>query len=233
MTALWQALGAKLACRAMKTLIALLFAPLALPALACQDIKTAPEGSPRVEVELVIDVDAAVYDPFAEDVDRAQLRGLIEDVVLPLSDVGLRFYPVPTEAYKDGDVHPEYALTIHVQRFNAVLEHNLVEADGQAPWIRTTLERTDAQSYVVFERRRDGAPPLLVGSAQAEGDAKVAPEETGELLLRHETQAGEKILLPHSAFSQAIQESVEKALALLQKPIDREFMLPAAPAPAR
>jgi hypothetical protein len=215
----------------MKTLIPVLVLPLALPSLACQSIKAAPEGSPRVEVELAVEVDPAVYDPFAEEVDRAQLRALIEDTVLPLSDVGLRFYPVPTEAYQDGDVHPEYALTIHVQRFDVLLEHKLIEVEGQAPFIRTTLEQADAHSSVVFERRREGAPPLLVGSAQGAGDAKVVPEETGDLLLRHETQDGESILLPHASFTHAIEESVEKALGLLQKPIDREFQAPAPPAP--
>jgi hypothetical protein len=219
--------------RGMRTQSSLLVLALTLLAPACRSIKAAPEGSPRVEVELAIEVDPAVYDHFAEEVDRARLRGLIEEAVLPLSDVGLRFYPVPTEAYQDGDIHPEYALTIHVQRFEVVPSHRLIEVEGQAPWIQTTLERGDALSSVTFERRREGAPPLLVGSAQAAGDGKVVEGEAGDLLLRHETQTGERLLLPHSAFSLAIEESVEKALGLLQKPIDREFEVPVLPAPAR
>ena len=45
--------------RAMKTLIPAVVLPLALVA-GCQSIKSAPEGSPRVEVELVVEVDPAV-----------------------------------------------------------------------------------------------------------------------------------------------------------------------------
>jgi hypothetical protein len=211
----------------MKTLIPFAVLPLALAA-GCQSIKSAPEGSPRVEVELIVKVDDAVYDPFAEEVNRDELRGLVEDAVMPLADVGLRFYPVPSSAYHGDDKKPEYALTIEIQRFEAVLSHNMVEKEGQAPYIETTLDQGNATASAVFERRRENAPPLLVGREQATGDAQVKADETGDLLLRHEGQTGEKILLPHTSFTAAIKEAVEKALGQLQKPIDREFNVPAA-----
>lgn len=217
----------------MKTLIPSLILPLALAATGCQSIKAAPEGSPRVEVELVIEVDEAVYDPFAAEVDRDQLRHLVEEAILPLADVGLRFYPVPSSAYEDGDKRPEYALTILVQRFDVTLDHKLIETEGQAPFIQTTMEHADATATATFERRREHAPPLIVGREQADGKTQIRTEETGDLLLRHETQTGEQILLPHSAFSAAIEEAVERALGVLQKPIDREFQVPGeTPAPA-
>ena len=210
----------------MKKLIPFLILPLALAATACQSIKAAPEGSPRVEVELIVKVDPAAYDEFAEEVDRDQLQKLVEDAVLPLADVGLRFYPVPSDAYKGDDTRPEYALTVEVQRFAAVLSNTLIEEEGKAPYIQTLLEKGQATASATIERRRDDAPALVVGREQADGDAVVKDGETGDLLLRHETQTGEKILLPHTAFSQAIEEAVERALGMLQKPIDREFQVP-------
>ena len=215
--------------RAMKTLIPAVVLPLALAA-GCQSIKSAPEGSPRVEVELVVQVDPAVYDPFAEEVSRDELRGLVEDAVVPLADVGLRFYPVPSDAYEDDDKRPEYALTIQVQRFDVVLNHKMIEKEGQPPVIETLLEQGNSTATAVFERRRENAPPLLVGRTQSVGDEKIRSEETGDLLLRHETQTGEKILIPHTAFQAAIKEAVMKALGELQKPIDREFTPPTAAA---
>lgn len=218
----------------MKTLIPSLILPLALAATGCQSIKAAPEGSPRVEVELVIEVDQAVYDQFAEEVDRDQLRGLVEEAVLPLTDVGLRFYPVPSDAYDGGDKRPEYALTIGIQGFDVPLNHKLIEVEGQAPFIQTTIEHAEATATAQFERRREDAPSLIVGREQAVGSVQVKTEETGDLLLQQETQEGDQILLPHSAFSAAIEEAVEKALGVLQKPIDREFHVPGstqAPAP--
>jgi hypothetical protein len=211
---------------AMKPLSIALAMCSVLPALGCQNIKSAPEGSPRVEVELIVQVDSAVYEPFDAEVDKDELRKLVQDAVLPLADVGLRFYPVPSDAYSSGDERPEYALTIHVQRFEPVLDHKLIEEEGQEPRIETHLDGAKAISAAVFERRRDNAPALLVGSMQAEGKSKADDEEPGDYLLSHETQSGEDILLARRLFSESIEESAEKALSLLQKPIDREFDLP-------
>ena len=78
---------------------------------ACQDVHTfvtgeqfvaPPEESPRVEVELVVEVPDAFYDAL-EGEDRDELEQAIAERVLSLADLGMRFYPVPTSEYGGGD----------------------------------------------------------------------------------------------------------------------------------
>jgi hypothetical protein len=76
----------------------------------------APEGSPRVELE----VELVVHDSFYESLDdvdddaREALEAEMEEIVVSLGNLGLRFYPVAANSYDSGDDRPERRLVVEV-----------------------------------------------------------------------------------------------------------------------
>ena len=194
-----------------------------LPLLACQNIRSAPEGSPRVEVELILSAADDMFAPFDDEVDRDALRAAFEEAVQPVADVGLRFYPVPSEVYGEDDVRPEYALILELGGIVVHLDHELVEEEGQEPWIRTRVESAQCTVTGTFERRRSNAPVLRVGSEQVTANVRVDPDLEAGLLLAHVTQTGERLHLAEETLRLVYDRAVARVLAKLQKPIDREF----------
>src|SRR5688572_22233659 len=103
-------------CRALATLG--LAAVLGLS--GCQDMTTfvtgehfpkAPENTRRIEVELVVDVDPAMW---GDLVDHGELEARIVEQVQTVADLGMRFYPVLSGEYGEGDSRPEHVLTVRV-----------------------------------------------------------------------------------------------------------------------
>ncbi|MEM7306659.1 MAG: hypothetical protein AAF682_08315 [Planctomycetota bacterium] len=207
----------------MKPLFLALTALFGLVLASCSSNSAAPEGSPRVEVELRVEVDEAVFSPFDPSVDREAILELIDGAVQPLADVGLRFYPVPAEVYTEGDERPEYALTVRVEKFEVTLDHELIEEENKDPWIQTEIEQAECTVLATFEKRRNNAPPLQVGTEAAMGESGENRELEGEFLLEYVTQTGGRLNLSREAFASAVDQAVARVLAKLQKPIDREF----------
>ena len=215
--------GAGVSMRGMKSPVFALAAIAALPFAACQTISSAPEGSPRVEVELLVEVADDVYAPFHADVARDEINAIIEETIFPIADVGLRFYPVHSGVYQPDDDRPEYLLKVRIESFDVVLDHTMVEEEGVDPWILTEIATVECSTHAIFEKRRPNAPPLPVGSETVSGAARVDPEPPGTFLLQYEPLTGERLLLSRVAIEDAVNNAVKRVLIKLQKPIDREF----------
>ncbi len=215
----------------MKFLRALLVSAAAVPLLAaCQGIRSAPEGSPRVEVEVVLAVGGEFFAPLEDDVDHDEILDLIHDTAIDHADVGLRFYPVRSSDYGKDDARPPYLMVLLIQDLDVEMDHRLVEAEDAEPWIETGVRAVKCTAYAEVNKRRTNGPPLVVGSAQKTGDARMPGADEpiaveASFPLRYVPQCGDKLRIPREVLIDAVDEALVGALAGLQKPIDREFAI--------
>ena len=96
----------------------LLFSLSALLVSSCRGVSDAPEGFPRVETELAVEIDPS----FAGSLTRGPNGPSVEEVVVrtveSLADMGLRFYAVPTRSYTDeGLERPPFLMTVSLRDF--------------------------------------------------------------------------------------------------------------------
>ena len=112
---------------------------LGLGTAACQDMHAfmtgdpfykASKESPRVEVEVVVDIEGSLYDGLVDVENERELNEAISYVVLSLADVGLRFYPILSQDYGKKDTHPQHRMVVQVQELVIDTEHELVEDRG-------------------------------------------------------------------------------------------------------
>lgn len=204
----------------------------------CQDLNTlvtgekfllAPEGSPRVEVELDFSVREDFYTALGH-VERQALEEALAEVALMHSDVGLRFYPVPSDAYERKDARPEYRVLIELRDLEVGVDEKTIEEEGHPTRVEARVASVSCWVSTRVEKRRRDAPALVVGDAEAQGKVRtqtlpgspawVDAYETEPAVVGHEgLRVEEKDLLD------AFEEGTVKALRDVVKAIDRELSM--------
>ena len=224
-----------------RTLATLGFAA-ALGLASCQDMTTfvtgekfpnPPEGSPRIEVELTVDVDEAVWGDLAAHGDLEQdITAQVEGD----ADLGMRFYPVLDGEYGDGDVRPGYVLAVRVTELTIATDHRRVEKKDEPPRVESKVKTLDCIATAVVRRRRDGGPALVVANAQGKGRVHAVGQSRIEELAAEGQPTFEVVKtdpshqdlrVSRSDVLQAVDRAVVDALRGVIKGIDRELGLDA------
>lgn len=205
---------------------------LAAAVTACTGVRSAPKGTPRVEVEVVHEVDPASLEPFQDGVDAGSFEPVLRGAAGPLADVGLRFYPVPTERYESGQQRPDYVMTFRLVRIDP--ERELVTKEQKSEDGTTTTKEIQARVKgvsatvsVAIEKRRPDGPMLTVGETSAAGRASPsgdAAAATTFALDRHSTESN-VTAVDSAALERAVRSAIERALPGLQDAIDRELAM--------
>lgn len=206
-------------------------------ATGCQDLNSlvtgqkflvAPKGSPRVEVE----VDFVVHDSFyaaLDGVDRTALEADMEDLVLGLADLGLRFYPVPADAYESGDARPERHMLVELSELSIAVDEKTVEEEGQPMRIVANVSGVTCAVVARVEKRRSGAPALVVGQGEANGKVRPGPATAEELAavstygVHTEVAAHEGLRVEEQDLLDAFEEGLVDALRSVVKAVDRDL----------
>jgi hypothetical protein len=229
-------------CRALATLG--LAAVLGLS--GCQDMNTFMTGEqfpkvqedfPRIEVELVVDVDPAVW---GDLVEHGELEARIVEQVQSVADLGMRFYPALSSEYAEGDARPEHVLTVRVTELSVATDHRLVEKKDQPSRIESKVKSIHSAATAVVARRRDGGPNLVVANGEGKGHVNaVSQERVGELEAEGQPVFGvveedpehEDLRVAESDVLQAVDEAVVDALRGVIKGVDRELGMDAPAKP--
>lgn len=198
---------------------------------SCQGVRSAPKGSPRVEAEVVYLVDAACLEPFRDGVERIAIDRILRDAVDPLADVGLRFYPVPTERYQSGQKRPDYVMTIraaHIEPVRNLATKEEKKEDGTTEkHVEARVTTVSATVFATIEKRQADGPMLKVGEASAKGSAAPNSGEAAGQTFPLERQADETndTSVDAVTIERAFRSAAEKALAELQEAIDRDLSM--------
>lgn len=221
-----------------KAPIACAFLLSALASAGCQDLNAlvtgdpffaAREDVPRVEVELVVDVEDSVFESF-DARHRSELEETITDEVLSLADVGMRFYPVPSSDYGEGDAHPARLMVVRIEDLVVRTEEETVEEEGSDPRVESFVSGVECSASASLEKRRESAPPLLV--AEDHGESRVGvragreteAEEARDSFPLSGDQSGEEPLrVPREKVARAVEKAVVTALRGLMAPVDRDL----------
>lgn len=198
-----------------------------------------PENSPRIEVELAVEIEPAVW---GDVIEHGDLEAKIADQVHAVADLGMRFYPVLSSEYAEGDPRPELLLTVRVTGLEIESDHDRVEKKNEPPRIESKVKGLDSSATAVVQRRRDAGPALVVASAEADGYVHaVSQEKVEERALAGEAVFGvvkqdashQDLRVCESDVLQAVDEAVVGALRGVIKGVDRELELeaPAAEKP--
>lgn len=202
------------------------FVLLASLLASCNTITRAPQGTPRVELELVV-ATAEGFTAKLQGLDAAFAQAL-EEFVLGKADVGLRFYPVPTARYQKDAQRPEYRMTVTVRELSYGLDYRTVTAQpGADPVIESWVNRLEAAVAVDLVKRREGRPELVVGSSQQSGAVSVARSAKGEETEPAYTvqRSGEQQVLNvrRGDLLRAVDAGLARALKELLPAIDRDL----------
>ena len=207
-----------------------LFALALLPLVACQGISTAPEQSPRVETELDLRMDKSIENALVLET-RGDLAFLLEDAILPLADLGLRLYAVPSANYTAEHQRPEYALRISIEEFDVFVYQEVIKGvEGVPDRVVDRIDYLTCRVRALMERRRSDGPSLEV--ARGIGSSEVVPKASAmpavgrpPLTLRYATQDGEVLKVQREDMTEVVRKALIKALKDLEEPVDREFTL--------
>lgn len=193
---------------------------------SCSQISRAPQGTPRVELEVVVMVGEAVRTRIpALDHNFTQA---LRDAVLGKADVGLRFYPVLTDRYTEQMPKPDYRMTVVVRDLTFGLDSRTTTSPGQDPVVETWISRLDIPVGVDLVKRRTAGPELTVGTAQQSGTASVprsTKEPTGPTFPLQRTDNQSPLPVNQADLLRAIESGFGKALKDLLPAIDRELNL--------
>lgn len=202
----------------------LALAPLLVAFASCETFTgVAPEGTPRVEVELAV----IVGDDFLSQLvdPSADLVAAVKEAVRSEADLGLRFYPTLSERYGPNDRRPSYLMTVELKSLNVLFEQELIEPDGAPARLVTTIDEVGCSLSVALERRRGNAPPLTVATAKA--SERVGAETDPETIEMGKGYApkfdGPTMKVLEADIRKAVERASHAALATMRKPIDREF----------
>jgi hypothetical protein len=204
-----------------------LFPPFVVVSLliGCQSIPETDPGWTREELEVAVKVDPLIAKLLRQQEDAAVLDTVVSETIFELADVGLRFYPVPSNTYEEGQQHPQYLLTVQIQDLSAKLAGDAVQAARESK-PGNELESVRCTAVATLVKRRNGGPPLIVGKSSGFGQAR-AQEAAANLssMLDFELQApyGLPPRLRSEDLRMSIRTAVHEALEQLVKPIDREF----------
>ena len=197
---------------------------------ACDVVPKAPQGSPRVEVEVTVSLDDS-YGKKLKDVG-AELGSAIADMVLSRADLGLRFYPVPSAQYQPNDPRPEYLMSVEVGSLDIILDHRTVQMTGTEPAVVTVVSEIGCTATATVTKRRANGPPLMVGrttgrcswSASTSPDTP-SPEPRVSYVLNRENSDKQPLMLPADDLLRAAEKGVASAFSSLVVPVDRELSL--------
>lgn len=190
-----------------------------------------PEGSPRIEVELTVEVDEAVWGDLSEHGDLEQR---IADQVAADADLGMRFYPVLSSAYADGDARPDYVLAVRVTGMTVTTDHRKIETKDEPPRIESKVKALDSTASAAVRRRRDAGPALVVANAEGQGHVfAVSQERVAELEAEGQSVFGvvkadpshQDLRVCEADVLQVVEEAVVGALRGVVKGVDRELGL--------
>ncbi|HVS18817.1 MAG TPA: hypothetical protein VMT18_09485 [Planctomycetota bacterium] len=212
----------------------------ALGLAGCQDMTTfvtgekfpkPPEGSPRIEVELTVDVDEAVWGDLTAHGDLEQ------DIAAQIAgdaDLGMRFYPVLDGEYGDDDVRPDYLLAVRVTELTVATDHRRVEKKDEPPRVESKVKTLDCVATAVVQRRRESGPALVVANAEGKGHVyAVSQSRIEELAVEGQPTfevfktdpSHQDLRVCRSDVLQAVDRAVVDALRGVIKGIDRELGL--------
>jgi len=202
----------------MRTGIGTLFL---LPLLAgCQTISNAPSGQPRVELEIAVEIEPQFQQalPGADHALAAQIAG----AVLAEADVGLRFYPVASGDYSEGQTRPPYLMTVRV----ASLDFEVSEREREGE-VLADVDVVRAGVDVTLQKRRDNGPALLVATA----DTSVRRRPPGDTQSEGAVEASYSIRRDGTAPARvagkeivaAVSKATREAFGRMIPAIDREF----------
>jgi hypothetical protein len=191
----------------------------------------APEGSPRVELEVELIVHDGFYDSL-EDVDgdaREALEAEMEDIVVSLANVGLRFYPVAAHDYHSGDDRPERRLLVEVDHLGVSFDEKMVQQEGEPSRIVAHVGGATCPVNVRMEKRRKDGPELVVGRGESLGKARhssateeqPAAEET--YAVRTDVAQHEGLRVPRQCVLDAFEDGTVDALRTIIKAVDRDL----------
>jgi hypothetical protein len=194
---------------------------------SCTGLSTAPTGSPRVETEVVVNMDPS----FTRKLPAAgaDLTRAIVALVMSRADLGLRFYPVLSSSYGPKDPRPEYLLTVDVADLDVAVERPMTQTAGSPPVAGTPFVRQiDCVVTTTVAKRRTTGPALTVGRSTGRGTvtattttAEGADRTTYTLPKTDDQQPALTVL--HVDLMKATEMGLKMALTELVKPVDREF----------
>jgi hypothetical protein len=175
-------------------------------------------------------VDPLVLGLLHREDDVAAMEKVASDAVFSLADVGLRFYPVPSSSYAEGDERPDYLLTLRVQDLSAALEEQPARSSG------ASAESADGEGFdelrcsavATLLKRRGAGPALIVGQSVGHGTAAVQEASAvlssmREFELVSSQPYGSRSRLRSEDLDSSIRAAVSSALRELVEPIDREM----------
>ena len=218
----------------MNTRSSLLGVALAALLAACTTLSEAPDGSPRVEAEVVTAVAPAVHETLVfQPVQGAEER--FGEIVSPMSDLGMRFYAVSTETYEAMHERPDYLLTIELSDLAATLLEETTETEEGVVHTTTSLDSVACTVTASLQRRREHAPSMMIGSTQGRSELRPEGLFKGErppvnmIPLRHQPATGEVLEIREDDFNDLVERAALRALKELERPVDREFELLSRP----
>ncbi len=226
------------------TSLALAALALALCSTACQDLNTfvtgehftpAPKGSPRVEVELIVETSESFYDPLE---DAPELDEEFAEKVLGLADLGTRFYPVPSSEYRSKSDRPAYVMMVRIESLAVTTDSKLIEEQGQEPRIESSVKSLDCLATASVRKRRGDGPLLVVGEGEGKGSVWVRannatqvsePEEP--ISVKKTSKDAQQLHVTQGDVMEVVEEAVVDALRGVLKRVDRDLSLndPAQP----
>lgn len=192
---------------------------LLLAAAACEGISSAPKGSPRVEVEIALEVDDS-YTGALQGSDEA-LRQAIAELVRSKGDIGLRFYPVLSDSYQSGDNRPPYVLNVKAHDLNITVGQKTIETGGGAPKTESVVERLECRVSSRIVKRRAKGPELLVASSSA-NKKLVATRDPGP---GYAVATSPQARVSRTDLLAALDAALTKAFRELVPAVDRELAL--------
>jgi len=194
----------------------------------CQSIPRTDPNWPREELEVEVKVDPLVTRLLRQETDLAVLEGVVSETVLGLADVGLRFYPVASETYTEGQERPSFLLTVEVQDVGALLTGETVQPSHEAKQPSDELASVRCTAKATLLRRRSNGPPLIVGKSVGHGRSKTQEAAVNlSSMLDFELQTTDPFGIPPRLRSEDLCESIRRAvsdaLEGLVEPINREL----------
>ncbi len=212
-----------------KTITPLSVALVATLFASCQGISKAPKGSARMELEVVVQVDPS-FTGKLQGADQ-ELTQAITDQVLSKADLGLRFYPVLTSAYDEGDPRPEYVMTVQIQDLNIGLDHRTIKHKDAEPTIETSVKNVACVAAVSMEKVRSSGPNLTVGSASGKGQksaSKVGEGETPASYAMVRDEGAQPLNVTRADLLAAVDSATDRAMKGIIDPVDREITMKGA-----
>lgn len=206
-------------------------------AAGCQDMNTfltgekfsrAPDGSPRVEAELAVQIDDSFVGSFASVGQAVELGDATSDMVLSLADIGTRFYPVPSEEYASKDVRPRYVMSIQIEDLDFEFGSETTEETEGEPVTRFFVTGVSCVATATVEKRRKHAPPLVVGQGAGDGQVRVRgtveSSDAGDTYeVRRRANDGQVVLVRREDVLDAAEKAVIDAMRGVVRAVDREF----------